>query len=83
MTPAQAAGVEASPWTVPEPVERCREKQKYIERVVPALEHLHNCPAIHQETVPVHEVFQRKADRELRCSTSQAIRSEAAGARVG
>ena len=32
--------------------------QEYIERVKLAVEHLHNCGAIHRATVPVHEVFQ-------------------------
>jgi hypothetical protein len=31
--------------------------EKYIGRVKLALEHLHNCGAIHCATVPVHEVF--------------------------
>ena len=31
--------------------------QEYIERVKLAVEHLHNCGAIHCATVPVHEVF--------------------------
>jgi hypothetical protein len=31
--------------------------EKYIGRVKLALEHLHNCGAVHRETVPVHEVF--------------------------
>ena len=31
--------------------------QEYIDRVKLALEHLHNCGAIHCATVPVHEVF--------------------------
>jgi hypothetical protein len=30
---------------------------EYIGRVKPALEHLHNCGAVHRETVSVHEVF--------------------------
>jgi hypothetical protein len=34
--------------------------QEYIERVKMAVEHLHNCRAIHCATVPVHEVFQGK-----------------------
>jgi hypothetical protein len=33
-------------------------KQDYIARLQAALTHLHNCGAIHRETVPVHEVFQ-------------------------
>ena len=32
-------------------------KKQYIERVQMALEHLHNCGAVHRATVPVHEVF--------------------------
>ena len=31
--------------------------QEHIEQVKLALEHLHNCGAIHCATVPVHEVF--------------------------
>jgi hypothetical protein len=31
--------------------------EQHIERVKLALEHLHNCGAIHCATVPVHEVF--------------------------
>lgn len=31
--------------------------REHIERVKLALEHLHNCTAIHRATVPVHEVF--------------------------
>ena len=31
--------------------------QKYIERAKLALEHLHNCGAVHSATAPVHEVF--------------------------
>ena len=31
--------------------------REYLERVKLALEHLHNCGAIHVSTVPVHEVF--------------------------
>jgi hypothetical protein len=31
--------------------------KEYIERVKLAVEHLHNCSAIHRATVPVHEVF--------------------------
>jgi hypothetical protein len=34
--------------------------QEYIERVKLAVEHLHNCGAIHRATEPVHEVFQGK-----------------------
>jgi hypothetical protein len=32
-------------------------KQDYIARVQTAVQHLHNCGAIHRKTVPVHEVF--------------------------
>jgi hypothetical protein len=31
--------------------------REYIERVKLAVEHLHNCGAIHRATVPVHEAF--------------------------
>jgi hypothetical protein len=32
-------------------------KQEYIERLKLAVEHLHNCSAVHVSTVPVHEKF--------------------------
>jgi hypothetical protein len=32
-------------------------KQEYIGRLQLTIQHLHNCGAIHRETVPVHEVF--------------------------
>lgn len=32
-------------------------KQNYLARLQTAIQHLHNCGAIHRETVPVHEVF--------------------------
>ena len=35
-------------------------KQDYIARLQTTIQHLHNCGAIHRETVPVHEVFQGK-----------------------
>ena len=35
-------------------------QQEYIERVKLAVEHLHNCMAVHRATVPVHEVFRGK-----------------------
>ena len=31
--------------------------QEYIERIKLAVEHLHNCGAVHRNSVPVHEVF--------------------------
>jgi len=34
--------------------------KEYIERLQLAIQHLHNCRAIHSETVPVHEVFDGK-----------------------
>jgi hypothetical protein len=34
--------------------------KEYIERVKLAVEHLHNCSAVHVETVPVHETFNGK-----------------------
>jgi hypothetical protein len=34
--------------------------REYLERVKLAVEHLHNCRAIHPSTVPVHEVFRGK-----------------------
>lgn len=33
-------------------------KQNYLARLQVAIEHLHNCSAVHTGTVPVHEVFQ-------------------------
>ncbi len=42
---------------------------EYIVRVKLALEHLHDCGAVHRGTVPVHEVFRgqtvRKGDVEV------------------
>lgn len=35
-------------------------KNDYIARLQTAVQHLHNCGAVHRETVPVHEVFQGK-----------------------
>lgn len=35
-------------------------KQDYISRLKLTIEHLHNCAAVHRETVPVHEVFRGK-----------------------
>jgi IS1 family transposase len=60
MTPAQAAGVESSAWTVAELVERCGDKQDYLARLQTAVQHLHNCAALHRETVPVREIFKGK-----------------------
>jgi hypothetical protein len=31
--------------------------KEYIERLQMVIQHLHNCAAIHRDTVPVHEVF--------------------------
>jgi hypothetical protein len=33
-------------------------KQDYLARLQTAVQHLHNCAAVHRKTVPVHEVFQ-------------------------
>ena len=33
-------------------------KQTYIERLQLTIQHLHQCAAVHRETVPVHEIFQ-------------------------
>lgn len=35
-------------------------KKDYIERLLLTIQHLHNCAAVHRESVPVHEVFQGK-----------------------
>ena len=35
-------------------------KQEYIDRLQVAVSQLHNCGAIHRQTVPVHERFQGK-----------------------
>ena len=35
-------------------------KREYIDRLKLTIEHLHNCAAVHRETVPAHELFQRK-----------------------
>jgi hypothetical protein len=35
-------------------------KQDYIARLQTAVQHLHNCGAIHRSTVPVQEVFKGK-----------------------
>ena len=35
-------------------------KQDYISRLQLAIQHLHNCAAVHRETVPVREVFRGK-----------------------
>ena len=32
-------------------------KQEYLDRLQVAVQHLHNCAAVHRKTVPVHEVF--------------------------
>ena len=52
MTPAQAAGIEASAWR------SWRRNKEYIERLKLVVEHLHKCSARHLETVPVHESAQ-------------------------
>ena len=33
-------------------------KHEYIERLQLTIQHLHNCAAVHVDTVPVHEIFQ-------------------------
>lgn len=35
-------------------------KQEYIGRLQLTIQHLHNCGAVHRDTVPVREVFQGK-----------------------
>jgi hypothetical protein len=35
-------------------------KRDYIARLQLTIQHLHNCAAVHRETVPVHEVFRGK-----------------------
>jgi hypothetical protein len=35
-------------------------KADYIARLQTTIQHLHNCGAVHRETVPVHEVFHGK-----------------------
>ena len=35
-------------------------KSDDLARLQTAVQHLHNCAAVHRETVPVHEVFQGK-----------------------
>lgn len=35
-------------------------KADYIARLQTTIQHLHNCAAVHRDTVPVHEVFQGK-----------------------
>ena len=35
-------------------------KQDYIARLQVTISQLHNCGAIHRETIPVHEIFQDK-----------------------
>jgi len=35
-------------------------KKQYIERLQLTIQHLHNCAAVHVDTVPVHEIFQGK-----------------------
>jgi hypothetical protein len=35
-------------------------KQDYISRLQLTIQHLHNCAAVHRQTVPVHEVFRGK-----------------------
>jgi hypothetical protein len=32
--------------------------KEYIERLQLAVEHLHNCKAVHSASVPVHEIFE-------------------------
>ena len=55
-TPAMAAGVESSQWSVAELSNVVANKQ-YIERLQMALNHLHGCEFNWAEAVPVHEVF--------------------------
>jgi hypothetical protein len=33
-------------------------KREYIERLQLTIQHLHQCAAVHRETMPVHELFQ-------------------------
>jgi hypothetical protein len=33
-------------------------KQDYLEKLSRAISRLHNCGAVHRETVPVHEIFE-------------------------
>ena len=35
-------------------------KQDYVSRLLLTIQHLHNCAAVHRQTVPVHEVFRGK-----------------------
>ena len=34
--------------------------KEYIERLQLTIQHLHNCVAVHRESVPVHEIFDGK-----------------------
>jgi len=35
-------------------------RQDYLDRLQVAIQQLHNCAAVHRQTVPVHEVFKGK-----------------------
>ena len=60
MTPAQAAGVENSAWTVAEWLNVVENKQDYLDKLKLAIEHLHNCGAHYQRIETVIEYFDGK-----------------------
>lgn len=66
MTPAQAAGVENSAWTVAEFVNAVANKQEYLTRLQMAVQHLHNIAVVWRETVLVHEVFQVQIVKDVK-----------------
>ena len=59
MTPAQAAGIESSAWTIEDLLKNCGECKEYIERLHMVITQLHECVMLsHTASVPVREVFQ-------------------------